>query len=287
MHNNRAPPDSLMRSYDQFALETVARHREAFSLADRLLSAARALLRGPLTDEPRAMVLSLLFGRVLSAAHGSIVMVRMGRDVEADTLLRSALEAGFRLAAMGRNPERLTDYIAEGPAVRQRATDDLRAHLSDGAPTHESVTESSIAAAVRDIDRERQRLLQETGKTKLRKREVHEWARDADQIQLYRMKYLLLSEAAHHSVRDLERALVLRDDGSVEALRFVPDECHDVPTAIADPLVVLAHAVHAFGSATGRDITAFLDEYAAVETIYAKAAADFEGPPERPGKRND
>jgi hypothetical protein len=285
MHNDRLPSDSLMRAYDQFALEAGKRHEEAFSLADRLLSAARALLRGPLGEEPRDMVLALLFGRVLSAVHGSVVMVRMGRDVEAETLLRSALEAGFRLAAIGRVPERFTDFIAEGPAVRLRAMEDLRAHLTEGAPTHESVTDASIAAVVRDIDRERQRLLQRIGKTRLRKREVYEWARDADQIDLFRMKYLLLSEAAHHSARDLERALVLRDDGSVEALRFVPDECHDVPTEIADMMVVLAQAVNAFGSAVGRETANFSAEYAAVQTIHARAAAAFEGPPQKPSKR--
>lgn len=270
---------SLMCAYDRFADATQREHAEAFALADRLLSAAHVLLSGQIGTDSRCMVLCLLYGRVLSATHAAVVLLRIGRDVEAETVLRGALEAGFRLAAIGRIPERLNDYIAEGPAVRLRAMEDLRAHLADGAPTHDSVTEESIAEVGRDIDRERQRLLQQAGQTKLRKREVYEWARDAGQIDMFRMKYLLLSEAAHHSARDLERALVRRDDNSVEALRFVPDESRDIPLEIADALVVLAHAVHEFGAAMGLETSAFAAEYAAVQAIHAKAAEAFQGPP--------
>jgi hypothetical protein len=272
---------SLMLAYDRIARATQRKHAEAFALADRLLSAAHALLRGPINTDHRGIVLSLLYGRVLSATHAAVVMVRLGRDVEADTLLRSALEAGFRLASIACIPERLNDYIAEGPAVRRRAMEDLRAHLAEGAPTHESVTDASIDEVLRDIDRERQRLLQQTGQTKLRKREVYEWASDAGQIDLFRMKYLLLSESAHHSARDLERALVRRSDGSVEALRFVPKESRDIKVEIADVMVVLAHAVDAFGAAMGLETSAFSAEYAAVQTIHAKAADAFKGPPPR------
>lgn len=262
----------MMAAYDAFAEENAAQHAEVFALADTLLSSAQGLLAGPISMDRRVLLLTLLYARVVSNVHGAIVLLRMGRDIEADCLSRSALEAGFRLGALCRNPELIFDYLMEGPAVRQRAMADLSKLLEAGASLQEGITEESIAAVIRDADRERQSLLVEFGKQKAPKREVWAWARDAGQLDLYRLRYLTLSEALHHGVRDLERSLVLGDKGSLVALRFVPDNSLVVDEAIADVMVVLAHAVNEYGTAMDLDTSVFQGAYETVKKIHAAAA---------------
>ncbi len=263
---------SMMEAYDEFAVENAEQHAAVFALANTLLSSAQDLLAGPVARDRRVLLLTILYARVVSNVHAATVLLRMGRDIEADCLSRSALEAGFRLGALCRKPELMFDYLMEGPAARQRAMVDLRKLLEAGASLDEGITEQSIAAVMRDVDRERQSLLVEFGKQKAPKREVWAWARDAGQLDLYHLRYLSLSEALHHGVRDLERSLVLGDDGSLVALRFVPDNALAVDEAIADVMVVLAHAVNEYGTAMDLDTSVFQGAYETVKKIHAAAA---------------
>ncbi|SDE04297.1 hypothetical protein [Aquimonas voraii] len=65
---------------------------------------------------------------------------------------------------------------------------------------------------------------------------------------------------------------MLGDDGSLVALRFVPDNALAVDEAIADVMVVLAHAVNEYGTAMDLDTSVFQGAYETVKKIHAAAA---------------
>jgi hypothetical protein len=268
---------SVIGAYDRHAARIAVDESGVLAMADGLLYHARQLLNGEIqAGNVHAVVLSILFGRVLSGVHGAIVLRRTGLPVEANTVLRSAMEAGFRLGAIALRPELLEDYLGEGPGARERAISDLEALRDAGSPLHPSITNEKMVKVRRDIDRERQECIRRSSKPKLRTRGVFDWAREANQIDLFHAKYLMLSQAAHHSVRDLERSMVIPSDGVIKALRFAPVTI-DLSLAIADAMVILARAVEAFATAMDRAVPpAFEAGYAGVKAIHARAAADFD-----------
>lgn len=266
---------SVLEAHAYFAEQSVSSEREAFTLADDLLTCARGMLSGPINrSDERGILLSLLLGRVVHAATGCVLMIRAGLPVQSDTLLRSAMEAGFRLAAIARDPAAVHQYIAESPAIRLRAMQDLRNHIDSGGPADAAITREMLDAVLADVEAERSQILEQRGVKCTNTHDVFSWAKAADQLDLFRLLYVLKSQAAHHSVRDLERHMVRDANNGLGSLCFVPQLEGSAAVAIADVMTVLGHAVDAYASAMAADATAFSDRYQAVRAIIARAAGE-------------
>lgn len=246
-----------MGQYEDWAEESSRRWPKIFSLAGRFLDEAKKLAgAGELRqDDHPGIVRALLFGRVLSGTKGLLLLAGHGLLVEADSQFRSNMEALFRLAALVENELIFPEYLGEDFQRRRQAMQDVR-NLIRGVPQSEGVpTEEEIDATLREIDREATEFRRVSGLERLREIKVWEWAEKGQQLDFFYGKYLLHSGVTHHAARDLERRLLLSDDGDeIKAIVFCPDT--DSPEElIIDGLYLLARAMDVYARSIGIEIS--------------------------------
>jgi len=193
------------------------------------------------------MTRALLFGRIISGTEALVTLARSGFLTESDVVFRSNLEALFRIAALVEDEGKFLEYLGEDYPKRRRAMNDIRQLLAaiDPRPPG-AVSEEELDAAIRKIDQETQEFRAKHGLERLREISTWDWVVAGKQFDFFHSKYLMHSNAAHHSARDLERRIVPRADGhGVEAISFGIEDESPVPVVL-DALLLLARGIHFF-----------------------------------------
>lgn len=158
-------------------------------------------------DNPRELLGSTLFVRVLSSTQAAIILLEHGLLSQAKTVLRSALESLFALAAIKEKPE-LASKIAESQNADKRKLADQILQWKN-PELKKSITELIEEPTLTEIKDKHK---------KSPELEVFKLAQDAGMEDYYRSTYLLLSFPAHSNMSDLISHLVTDDKGQIEAI---------------------------------------------------------------------
>ncbi|MDO8772287.1 MAG: DUF5677 domain-containing protein [Burkholderiaceae bacterium] len=151
-----------------------------------------------------------LFARTLATTQASILLLEVGLVPQARTLLRAALETHFALAAIAKEPG-VVDKLIEGHAAEQKRVAKNFGHLQ-----HTELKQIADAEAASD----RLQPFLASSATALSTLDL---AKKAGLEHWYRTVYTDLSWSAHGAAVDLERHVVVGEDGDVAEFRNEPE----------------------------------------------------------------
>jgi Family of unknown function (DUF5677) len=161
-------------------------------------------------DAPRDLLGGTLFARTLTSTQASIILLEHGLLAQAKTVLRSALESLFALAAIEAKPE-LALPLAQSQEANKRS-------LADKVLQWKSVELKASRSA--QIDEAQ---LREMASSRTRVFNTAQLADAAGMMDWYHSIYALLSFPVHASVSDLVSHLVTDGHGNVTELKNEPD----------------------------------------------------------------
>jgi hypothetical protein len=161
-------------------------------------------------DLSRDLLGAALFARTLASCQAAVILLECGLLSQAKSVLRSALEALFALAAIEVKPE-LAVPLARSQEANKRS-------LADKVLQWKSPElKASLSAQLDDAT------LQAMVASKARSFNTADLARDAGMMDWYFSMYTLLSFPAHAMVSDLVSHLVTNEHGVVVAFKSEPE----------------------------------------------------------------
>lgn len=197
-------------------------------------------------ENSKEVLLCCLFHRLLTTYKGVCSLLRLRLSNEARVLARTLLEIVFRIRAINRNDEALQRYIADDKIFRKKALKGLLNLPADWPPP---ATTEEITEALNHVE-------QDIGDASAREKLVCWYADKAELKGLYITAYALLCDAAHVSVREIERYLEIKDE-KIVGLSHTPDieKALQVITLGADLLKISLHELSSIFS---------IDEYESI-----------------------
>lgn len=175
-----------------------------------------------------------LYRRVMSAFVAVLLMAERGLHTEGSVVRRAMLEALFVLGAIREQPDLVRTYALNDLYRRKRIYKNLVTRSRDG--------QSRVSKWITDEELKRQIAALKTATKGLRHMRPKEYAQEAKLDHLYLTDYCILSEAAHHVGKDLERQLLVDSDDNIAAVIWGPEP---VP-----PVKLLRPAIHQMLMAT-------------------------------------
>jgi len=153
---------------------------------------------------------AVLFARTLATTQASILLLEVGLVPQARTLLRSALETHFALAAIAKE-DRVVDKLIEGHAAEQKRVAKNFGHLQ-----HTELKQIADA----EIASDRLQPFLASSETALSTLDL---AKKAGLEHWYRTVYTDLSWSTHGAAVDLDRHVVVGEDGNEAEFRNEPE----------------------------------------------------------------
>jgi len=157
-----------------------------------------------------------LYARTLAFTQSAALLLEHGLPVQARTVLRAGLESLFPLAALAKDRSLASSLLASHNADRRTLVDRIRRWKNPAlrASIDSQLSEVDLAA-----------MASGAGKAT----NVYELAKVADMEDWYLTLYTLLSFAAHSKVSNLDRHVVLNDDGEPIEFQNEPDISNQEP----------------------------------------------------------
>ena len=189
-------------------------HSDLFNLCDDLNRLCHATLFkiDAHSEEPQELLVVTLFLRIKSSFQAVVILTERGMIPQAKVVLRSILEALFTQCALSKKPELCDRYMQADQIKRLKQINKFRM-LKNGLP--KEANESDILNLQKELK-------EDIEKRQIKKLSVEEWAREAEQHDIYLSAYTVLCDPVHTSVKELERYLVL-DDNEIKELKWGPD----------------------------------------------------------------
>ena len=188
-----------------------------FALADDVATFCSNLVPRIVSDvnDGQHVLSAVLYRRVLSAFEGVLLLAERGMHTEGLVLRRAMLEALFVLGAIWQQPNLVRTYVQNDQHRRR----DIYKNLRKTSP--ESRQRVSAWITDEELDKTIGELTQSTkGLTYL---SVEQFAQAAKLHDIYLTDYCLLSEAAHHVARDLERQVTVDQNDEIESIIWGPE----------------------------------------------------------------
>lgn len=241
-------------------------YRDLFGLAEKLNEYCNQELFSTevkSNDAQHILVASLLH-RALTTYQGVVLLSMRGMPSEACVLLRTLLEAMFRLVAIAKDSEVGRAYIQEDELHRKKFINKFKllnesTKAAAGNPKLDSLL-STIQKTIVDKD--------------IRELKTQWFAEQAEMADFYHSAYSVFSGTVHVNVRDLEKALVVDDDGGVAGFNYGPsDEGLEATllTAIESLLFCMRSAFTVLPTASSSALNAIHEEFAALhETVWRR-----------------
>jgi hypothetical protein len=160
--------------------------------------------------EPRDLLGATLFIRTIATSQAAVILLERGLTAQAKSVLRSALESLFALAAIEAKPE-LALPLAKSQNANKRSLADKILHWKG------EELKASISKRASDD------LLRELVSDRAREFNTAQLADAAGMMDWYYSIYALLSFPAHASVSDLLSHLVVDANGRVTELTCDPE----------------------------------------------------------------
>lgn len=161
-------------------------------------------------DKLEEAIGAALYARTLACTQSAILLLEHGLPAQARTVLRAALESLFPLVAITKDSSIASAFVASHDADRLILVDRIRRWKDPAlrASIDSKVTEAELDAMSKG-----------TGKPI----NLYELAKIAEMEDWYLTLYTLLSFAAHAKVSDLDRHVVLDENGDTTGFQNEPD----------------------------------------------------------------
>lgn len=248
---------------EEFVTKARGRYRGLFELLYRINDHAASLLEDfhLEADDAQGILVAGFFLRTIDNVKASTILAERGLSVQSRVVLRAALESQFSLRAClsGEFCERLivADLVKRNKMI-QRAGN--LSKIAKVRGLEEMLTSDRIA-----------RFKKKVSEIDANDIPIAEIAKAAGCYDLYLGVYATLSASVHSTVYDIERRLVLSEEGQIEALTRGPD-IDDIAFLLVGAIEVLLDAAMAAGAFIERDCT----EYWKQEHEALRALADVE-----------
>ncbi len=178
-------------------------------------------------DNRREIIVERLFMRAVEFYQAAILLFERGMQTSAKAAVRSLLESVFILRAVAECDKMLEAYIKQDVLERRKLINKAQHNKT---PNLELLQEENLDTIKDEIN-------QTIEEKEIKAVSIEEYSRCADMHDWYVDIYsFYLSPATHSSVRDLEKALVLTEQGETVGLRCGPEDS-EAPS-------LLAHASH-------------------------------------------
>jgi hypothetical protein len=188
-----------------------------FALSDDVAAFCSDLLIKirPGTNNGQEVLAAILYRRVLSSFEAVLLLAERGMHTEGLVVRRTMLEALFVLGAIWQQPNLVQTYIENDKHRRRNIYMNLRKSSKSMRAIVPEVTDAELD---RQID-ELQVLTKHVTYIG-----VAQFAQAACLHDQYLTDYSILSEAAHHAARDLERQIDVNDDDEIAAIVWGPEQ---------------------------------------------------------------
>lgn len=201
-------------------------------------------------ENGQQLVCASLYARCLSMYQAVISISIKGMETQASILLRCLLESLFSLVASSKFEEVVKQFIAADQVERRKFFNKARMWKSDSlrdlADKH--ATDKMIQKIQKDIEEtEAKRFPTEQIAIKA---ELHDW---------YLTAYSILSPSVHSSIRDLEKHLIIDDQGDITGLKNEPT-IDDYDRLFATAAESMLHALMAVEKVFELKTSEFVDE---------------------------
>lgn len=210
-----------------------------FALAEDVAQFCGELLERiePNTDDGQQVLSAVLFARTLTTFEAVLLVVERGMHTEGMVLRRAMLEALFVLGAIWQQPLLVSTYVQNDQHRRRDVYVNLRKTSSDYRKT------AGAWISDEELDRNIRELAQAT--KGIRYLSVEQFSQAAKLHDLYLTDYSLLSEAAHHVARDLERHVVVGVDDKIQSFIWGPgaESPFKLLFPATDQMLMAAHVV--------------------------------------------
>lgn len=188
-----------------------------FELADDVAVFCDGLLPtiSPSLENGQEVLSAVLYRRVMSAFEAVLLLAERGLHTEGLVVRRAMLEALFVLRAIWQHPDLVRTYVLNDLHRRRDIYKNLLKRSTE--------SRSRVSQWITDdeLNRQIKALATETkGVTYLG---VEGYAQRAKLHDLYLTDYCILSEAAHHVAKDLERQLHVDSDDNIAAVIWGPE----------------------------------------------------------------
>jgi hypothetical protein len=220
------------------------RYRGLFELLLRLESHATSLMRSfhleP--DDAQGILVAGYFSRTIDNIRASVILAERGLTVQSRVVLRAALESQFSLRAClsGEFCKKLVaSDLVKRKKMLQKAGQLVK--MADVPGLEDILSSDRIARFTEEVS------IIDAGDIP-----IAEIAKSAGCYDLYLGIYATLSAAVHSTVYDIERQLVISEDGQIEALSQGP-ELGDVAFLLVGSIEVLLDASMAAGAFVEND----------------------------------
>lgn len=227
-----------------------------FALADNVAHFCSELLSQiKVSSTHGQQVLSaVLFRRTLSTFEGVLLTAERGMHTEGMVLRRSMLEGLFVLGAIWQQPELVRTYVQNDQHRRR----DIYKNLLKASPE----SRRNLAARLTDEELNKEIAELNNATKNVRYLSVEQFSQAARLHDLYLTDYTLLSEAAHHVVRDLERQITVGDDDEIESIIWGPEK--EPPFNLLFPAIdQMLKATYVISKIFGLDIKEKFDQFSA------------------------
>lgn len=219
---------------DYEAVKAVVRERYAVWIAiyAEIESRARQLQHNRLfpIDSSQHLLVMALFARTVSNTSAAILVLEHGYNVQCKTLLRTALESMFALAAIAKNPSMAESFAQSGDRETKRKvfksrlwSESLRAPLASRFSSETFKKAEDIAKSKKAKIISTEEMAKMAG--------LHDW---------YLTAYTIFSDSVHGNIHDLEQQFVRSEDGEkIEGVRSgaIVDDLHGLYLCTSEVLL--------------------------------------------------
>lgn len=187
-------------------------HREVLSYCKRLNNLAhRSLFSAKVSiDDLQQFLLAGLIHKAMTAYQAVILLGERGMPSESQVVLRTLLEATFRIVAIAKDPEVGRAYLLQDETSRRKFLNKLKLlDKSRPAEVVESELDSMLKAVSQNIEIHKARELKTAW-----------FAEKANLLDFYNSAYAVLSDSVHVNVRHLENAFNSDSKGELIGLNY-------------------------------------------------------------------
>jgi hypothetical protein len=254
----------LGKETEAWIKETRDRAPEWFDLAESINVYCHKVLQSiePHKDNGQEVLGAILFKRILCEFQAVIILQERGMYTDALIQRRGMLEALFVLGAIYQQPDLITDYVKNDIHRRLKIYKNIKERREMGSETLSKLITNE------DIDKNIAELT--VASKGLRKLHVKDLAEAAGFYDLYLSDYSMLSEAAHHVSKDLERSVSIGSSDDMEYLIWGPEpgDPYIVLFPTVDQMLMATRIVsNIFNLKTDDDLQGFTDK---IQTIPAE-----------------
>lgn len=164
-------------------------------------------------DNLQELLIAVLYVRTLATVSAAMVIAECGFDVQSRMLLRSAMETLFSMRAIEKDSAIAEAFTRADELERKRM---LRKARSLSAP------DLRAEAALHATDEKLREIDEAVKAADVKRLSVEELAKAAGLHDMYLTAYAVFSGSVHGNVRDLERHLLMTDDGDIDGIRNEP-----------------------------------------------------------------